>query len=380
MTDLTTATVLDAQVPFTGVTFTDSLSGGGGSFTGTIDVDYQGPGFSEWPSNDGLRRVVWPCRDGKPTGAYLLTGVSPAAADATQMRWKGVRLDWILGQRVIVDTLTFISVDQNDILRDLMLYGLCRWTLFSSPAVQRTGMLPQGAVPWFVMDSTRSGVLRTRQETQGNTDDGYPGASRKVVAQMAKNLTELDQGIEYRWLYRLGSTGLPEMVLDTGGPRLLVGTPEDTTGPKLTFDYPGGNISSASWGFDSTAIVTSAHVLGQRQDTTQPIGSATYPDLWEQGFPLIEKVASESSVQSQSILDGKAAGMIHAADDAWSLTLDGNRRPRFGEYGLGDYVTLRITRAGQRRDRSMRITGWSVSIEADGQEKVTPTVEVGKWL
>lgn len=377
MTDLTTSTVVDAQVPFTGVSFADSVSGGGGSFTGSCSVNY--PAFSAWPSNDGLRRVVWPCRDGNPVGAYLLTGASVPDARATVIQWKGTRLDWILSQRVIVDTLTFTNVDQNHILRDLIRYAACQTALFSSPPVQQAGMLPQGAVPWLVLDAVTSGVARTRQETVGNTDDGYPASARKNVAQMIKNLTELDQGIEYRWLYRMNA-GLPEMVLDTAGQRLLVGTPEDYQA-KLTFDFPGGNIASASWGFDSTTIVTRSHVLGQKQDTTTPIGTATYTDLWALGYPLIDKVGSEGSVQSQGVLDGKAGGMLHAADDAWSITLDGNKRPRFGEYGLGDYVTLRILQAGRRRDRSMRITGWTVAVSDSGRtEKVTPTVEVGKWL
>lgn len=377
LSDLTTPWVIDTNVPFTGVTFSDGIGDAGGSFTGTCPVGYRA--FSRWPSNDGLRRVVWPCRDGVPVGAYLLTGMSAADAAATQIQWKGVRLDWILGQRVIRDTLKFLTVDQNDIFRDLIRYALGRSTLFASPNAQQVDMLPQAAVPWIALDDRRSGIQRTRQETEGNRDDGYPAAARKVVGAMLKNLTELQQGIEYRWLYRMVDD-LPQMLLDTAGPTLKVGTPADYPS-KLTFDYPGGNISTATWGFDATSMVTRAHIIGQQQDTAQPIGTATHNELWAQGYPLIDKVLSESSVQDQGVLDGKAAAQLSATSDAWAITLDGQRRPKFTAYGVGDYVTLRVKQGGQRRDRDMRITGWSVTPDDSGRtEKVTPSVEVSAWL
>lgn len=364
-------------MPFTGVSFSDGLNDSGGSFTGTCPVDYKA--FSGWPSNDGLRRVVWPCRDGIPCGAYLLTGGTMRDASAATIEWKGVRLDWILGQRNIKDTLTFLTIDQNDIFRDLIRYALGRPTSFAAPNVQQVDMLPQAEVPWIALDSVRSGITRTRQETPGNRDDGYPAAARKNVGQMLKNLAELQQGIEYRWLYRMAG-GLPQMLLDTAGSTLKVGTPEDYAG-RLTFDYPGGNVTSASWGFDSTSIVTRGHVIGQLQDTTQPIGTATYPDLWAQGYPLIEKVLSESSVQDQGVLDAKAAGLLRAAGDSWSITLDGGARPTFTTYGVGDWVTLRVKQGRARRDRAMRITGWTVAPDDSGTtEKVTPSVEVWTWL
>jgi hypothetical protein len=372
--------VVDAQVPFTDVTFTDSLGDGGGSFTGSCAVDHKS--WSALISNDGLRRVIWPLRDGVPQGAYLLTQVrwQPPAVKQT---FSAVRLDAVFKDRVIDQTLTFNTVDQNRIFRDLILYALGRYTLYSSPIVlnARQGF----TVPWFTLDDTLSNVTRVRQETTGNADDGYPGSARKPVQQMLSNLSDLrdaagTRGPEYRWLYRMNtSTGLPEMVLDLAGPTFLVGRPVDDAG-RLTFDYPGGNVLTASYGFDAGSIVTYSHVIGQKQDTTQPIGTAVFDELLDQGYPAVDRVASESSVQSQSVLTAKAGGMLHATDDAWSLTLDGNKNPRRGTYGLGDWVTLRI-RKGVRVDRQMRITGWSVKVADDGRsEVVSPTLEVGKWL
>lgn len=372
VTDLTTPTVIDAQLPVTGMTFTDTLNGGGGSFEGVIPSDR----LSSRLEDDGLRRVLWPCRDGVPQGAYVLMGGRwDAAKPGRSIR--GVRLDGVLSDRVLSKTLTFmVPTDQNDIFRDILRFAVGRQTIFTQPLVDQTDMLPQAAVPWFFTDAAASGINHIRQETPGNLDDGYPAAARKNVAQMLQNLTDLDNGSEYRWLYRMNLSGLPEMVLDMAGPTHTVGTPQDYAS-RLTLDYPGGNVRSAAFGFDAGTLVTRAHVVGQKQDTGTPIGGATSPALWAQGFPLVEKTVSEGSVQSQSVLDAKAAGMLTGVRSAWSIVLDGGRRPSFGTYGLGDWVTLRVQQAGARRiDTPVRITGWSVKVDDSGTfETVTPTLE-----
>jgi hypothetical protein len=379
VTDLTTATVVDAQSPFTDVVFTDQLCGGGGSFQGVVPAGHKS--WSQQLSNDGLRRVIWPCRDGIPQGAYLMTGAQWDTSK-TVRSIKGERLDSLLKDRAITKTLTFsVLTDQNDIFRDILRFAIGRSTIFTQPLADQTNMLPQAAIPWIVTDGAQSGRTHVRQETPGNLDDGYPAAARKNVAQMLANLTDLDNGSEYRWLYRLNpSTGLPEMVLDMAASSHKVGTAEDFPA-RLTFDFPGGNVKSAAYGFDANTMVTRAHVVGQRQDNTTPIGTATYAALWAQGYPLVDKVVSEGSVQSQSVLDGKAIGSLCATTSAWSLTLDGTRRPSFGSYGLGDWVTLRVQQMGASRiDNSVRITGWSVKVDDSGaSETVTPTLQAGAW-
>jgi len=127
-------------------------------------------------------------------------------------------------------------------------------------------------------------------------------------------------------------------------------------------------------------IVTRGHVIGQKQDTTVPVGMTTYSDLLSQGFPLMDKVQSESSVQDGGVLNAKASGLLWAADDAWSLTLDGNGNPSYGSYAIGDWVVLRVHQGRTPKRRSMRITGWTITPDGSGvTEKVAPTVQVGKW-
>jgi hypothetical protein len=382
--DTTTRTLVARHVPFTKVSFSDSLCGDGGTFSAEFPIGH--PAFTEWVSSDQLRRVIVPCRDGVPQGFYLLTEVPTNDAASVMQPVRGQRLDWLFGKRAITQTLTFNSVDQNRIMRDLMRFGMGRSTVYASPSqILESDVLAAAQIPWIVLDDTVSGVTRVRQETTGNADDGYPGTSRKIVAQMVQNLTNLrdesgTRGPEYRWLYRMNN-GWPEMVLDTAGPSFRVGKPEDSG--VVSFEYPGGRrgtVRSAQYGSDGTTIVTRGHVVGQKQDTAIPVGMATYGGLMDLGFPLIDKVSSESSVQDQGVLDAKAAGLLWAADDAWSLTLDGGGNPSWGSYAIGDWVVLRVRQGATPKRRSMRITGWTIAPSDTGvSEKITPTLQVGKW-
>jgi hypothetical protein len=387
VTDMTTNRVLAQHVPFTGVTFSDTLMGGGGSFQGSFEIARPGP-WSEWLSGDQLRRVIWPMRDGIPQGAYLVTEVPTTKGDAELQPVAAKRLDCILDYRVIDKTLTFVNVDQNRIFRDILLYALGRQTFHSSPVQQKnSNVLAAAQVPWIEIDYNLSTKNRTRQDSPGATDDGYPASARKLVAQELKNLCDLrdesgTRGPEYRWLYKRGGDGLPRMQLEMSPRTFRVGKPEDSS-TKVSFEFPGGRnsaVQGASYGSDGTTIVTSAHVIGQKQDTTVPVGTAVYSDLHKMGFPLMEAVSTESSVQDAGVLNAKAAGMLWAAADAWSLELDGSGKPEWGSYSIGDWVVLRVRHGLTPKRRSMRITGWTIKVADSGwSETITPTLQVGKW-
>ena len=382
VTDVRTSTVVARDVPMTSMTFTDSLTDGG-TFTGSYPAEF--PAFSKtlMIGNDLLRRVFWPMRDGQPMGAYIFTGIPPTDIDAVEQQVHGSRIDSVLGKRLIRQTLNFTNVDQCDIYRDLVRYGLGRTTEHSTPSVSSDS--DAMTVPWIRLDSTMSGVLRTRQETTGNTDDGYPADARKIVGTCLKQLTELsDQaagttGPEARLNYAMDPvTELPYVTVTLGYPQ--VGHPAGDPA-KPVFEFPGGNILSVKNGADGTAIVTRADVTGQEKEGSKPIGTATYQELHDQGFPLWEGTWSESSVQDVTLLGQKAQGRLHGAQGAWSITLDGNRRPLLGSYDLGDYAWLRLKRGGRRlADTLVRITGWSVAVDDSGvSEIVTPTVEEVPW-
>jgi len=364
-------TIVQRHVPMTGVTFTDSLTSGGG-FQGTYEWDFPGTDV------DVINRVcVWPMRDGAPQGCYLLNKKPSTNMLSPAQQVSGVRVDHVLWKRLIRQTLTFLNVDQHDIFRDLMRYGLGLPTLFASPAVNPDSAVSGSMqVPWFRFSSNISGQpLMTRQETPGNTDDGYPGASRKNVGNCLTQLTQIENGPEYKLAYGLDpATGLPYVLVVLGTPRVGHGTDFPA---KPVFEFPGGNVLTCSYGADGDTLVTRADVLGQDQGGTKPIGTATWTDALNEGLPLYEDVTSESSVSQQNTLDVKAARRLAGHTEGWSITVSGQRSPVFGSWEIGDFVFMRVKRLGKKQPISaVRVTGWSIKVDDSGlSETITPTIE-----
>lgn len=375
MTDLRTTQDI-GRMPFTEVKFDQALDGSG-SFSALTAPSH--PGWSDNMADDLMRRVIWPLRAGKPVGAFVFSAMPTADLSAEVRPIRAVPLSALLMRRVIRHTLAFSQVDQNEILRDLMRYALGRGTV--NAQVNAALPLEIAGIPWVKLDTTTSGVLRDRMETPGSTDDGYTATGRKVVGSCMANLRELQDGPEFRWLYGLDPSGLPYMLLDTGGPGEghRVGRTMGLTPPPIVFEFPSQSVAECSYGADGEAMTTTAHVTGQDREGVRPVGMATRTDLLDQGYPLLESVSSESSVQDQGLLDEKATARTSAAAVSLSLKLNGNHPPTFTTYGLGDIAVLRARRADGRRlpDQPIRFTGWSVEVPDSGvDETVSPTVEI----
>lgn len=374
VTDLRTKREI-GRLPFTNVRFDQALDGSG-SFT--ADTDSSHTAWSDNLADDLMRRVIWPVRAGQPVGAFLLAALPPADMATAVKPVRAVSLAAVLKRRLIQHTLAFNQIDQNEIIRDLIRYALGRGSLVAQ--VNAALPLSWAAVPWIWLDTNKSGVLRDRLETPGNTDDGYTANGRKVVGDCLDKLRDLEGGAEFRWLYGLDTAGMPAMRLDTGGPPNdhKVGRAPGAAG-QLVFEYPSRTVAKCDLGADGEAMVTRAHVVGQDREGVRPIGVATDQSLLDQGYPLLESVWSESSVQEQQTLDAKAAARRSGRSEAVSLVLNGDLPPVFTTYALGDHCALRVRRHDGVRlpDRVIRFTGWSVEVPDSGVgEKVTPAVEV----
>lgn len=368
LTSVNTEVSVADHVPLTGVTFTDSLDGGG-SFAGNLPVGFKGwrPLFG----NDVMKFVIWPCRDSFPVAAYLVTSMSWSPGDS-HVSIRGTRLDAILSRRVIAHDLNFEQVDQFDIWRDLLRYGTGRVTEFSNPTVTAgAGPLDSRLVPWFRLGPEKSGVKRDRR---GDNDDGYPASSRKVVGAVMKQLAEVRGGFDVRWdAARDPDTGLPYVRPTLGSPVGRVAGQEGN----LVFEFPGGNIVSATYAADGADLTNSAHAPGQEAAGSRPVGQGFAPTLLTDGFPLLESVVSSSSTSSMTELNAASDAALRGADGSWSIELDGERRPHFGSYRLGDVVVFRMRpkEMPDWGDRDVRLVGWSVSPDDTGRgERVTPTL------
>ena len=374
VTDTRAGAIVANDVRLRDVTFTDSLNSGG-AFTGTLKAHSQFAGDMDqymWS------RVIWPRKDRRPMGAYVLTGYG-FDASSPETKIQAVRFDVLLARRLIRDTLTFLGVDQLDIARDLIRYATGLPTLFSTPVVAADPSVAGAArLPWVDLGDALSGVLRTRQETPGNLSDGYPASARKVAGTVLRQLAEVINGFEFRIdYYTTPGEELPRAKFTFGYPK--VGRPADSPG-QLALEYPSNVVASLSRAGDALDLTTRVDVTGKEVAAVVPVGSAVDAAAHLSGRPLLESVWSEQ-VEPVTELNDKAArrlvelGKVRAG---WSVTLNGNQRPVFGSYSIGDHLTLRVRRAGTTVavDHQVRVTGWSVKVDDSGNsEQVVPTLE-----
>lgn len=367
------------KIPGAGMKFTDSLRQGGSI---TCDVPVDARFLSADPEDDYWRLVFWPCLNGQPMGSYVFLGHGWDGGPTYQVT--GQRCDVVLRRRTIRSTLAFTQIDQNDIFRDLLRAAVSQPTLFSSPSVTQSWEVPS-RIPWWRYGTAKSGVLRDRLETPGNTDSGYPGLARKIIGQMIQNLTELGDepgtstlpGPEYRLLYSLdAATNEPRVMWDIDYP--TVGVKVSNPGRK-SFEWPGGNISSIKAAGDGSAMGNRVAVLGGEVAGTRAVGDADkLVSDPVNALPYLEIVLSDQATELGT-LEAKAAGGVAGAmkpNLGVNITVRGDRAPYLGTYLIGDAVKLKV-RKGNRPTtvRDVRITGLDVQVDRTGNtETVTPTL------
>jgi hypothetical protein len=363
-----------------GFKFSDTLRSGG-VLDGSISLDTR-IFLSTKPEDDFWRRVFWPCLNGNPMGAYVFTGYKWNSSSG-MLDIHADRVDAVLWRRTIRNTLSFTQIDQNDIFRDLLRAAMSKPTLFTPTQVTQSWAV-SSAIPWWQLNTAKSGVLRDRLETPGNTDDGYPGIARKVIGQMIKNLTELGDepgtstlpGPEYRLLYRRQDDGTPYVLWDIGYP--TVGVQQGNEGRKV-FEHPGGNVAAVTMAADGTGMANRVAVLGSEQAGTRVTGDADVLNSDPvNGLPYLESVFTDQA-SDLGTLDAKAAGRLAASrypTVGVDISLVGRRAPVYGTYGVGDAVLLK-TRMGKQGTvaRDMRITGMVTTVDQTGEaETVVPTL------
>lgn len=360
------------QIPFTNVSFDDSLNNGG-QFTGELDIDAAVDlglqNFTSWMT----RLVIVPCRDGQPWGAFLWM-TTAYDLQSPKVKIGAKRFDAVFDERNIEGDLVFTQKDQLAIFIDLINYGRgLGTTVTDAIQIPDVGWSGAAAIPWLQFGgATTSGVLRDRTKVvNGQEDDGYRLKGRKAIGAAVQALSELENGFEYRIDYLRDSTGqfLAQYTL---------GYPTVGVDKSLTFEWPGGNIASGSWAADGAPFKTRVDVIGGMLGDNPYIGTARAYDLMDAGYPYRSEMRTESSITEQATLDAKAAGrlaQIRKMPAGYSIELDGTKEPTFGTYNLGDTVLLRIRRGGVLTEQKMRLTGWSVKPDSTGVgEKVTPVL------
>lgn len=364
VTDFRTGALVRDAAPIRCEYFTDAIGVAQGAMSGSVaaSLDDAADVLGPW------RRVIWPCRDGRPYGAFVVTSLAPFGPRSTSVEFAAQRIDSVLTRREIVSTLVFRQVEQLEIFRDLVRFALSRPVVAVDPVyAAMVTQLPGADVPALRLGSELSGVLRDRLDN----DDGYQLARHPKVSDMLTNLTQLEGGFEYRLDYGRDSvTGLPAATVRLGYPQLGSAT------PVVPLEYPG-NIVTWTYAADTSDTATAFTAYGAGQGVEKLIGETAYDFTGlDQGMPLLMgSVSSTASEQATLDAAGRAGLAAHGVNEGWTMEF---AKGSLGTYELGDQAALNIapcTRWPTGKRAVVRIVGHRVEPARPGRaEKIIPSV------
>jgi len=181
------------------------------------------------------------------------------------------------------------------------------------------------------------------------------------VDSVISNLTSLIDGPDYTIAWSVDSNGLPRKQLVVA-PK--IGNAINVT--NLVVDYPG-SVADYTYTEDASSGADTWYVPGSGSASSMPVGIAIDNTILGSGWPLIEGVDTDnSSVTSTGLLDSYAsADMSHARMPkvTHSADLFGGGEPKFGSYGLGDYITVNVIdpRFPNGQKFEIRVVGWTIT-------------------
>jgi hypothetical protein len=374
LTDYRTRTVVRDALPIT-CDFEDNLGVGGGSLTGTLAL---GAGVD---ADDALlpwRRVIWPIRDGVVLGAFVVTSHAQMDQSASSVKFAAARLDAVLHRREIESTLVFRDVDQSEIVRDLVRYGLGRPTVATAPGWYVEPLDPAADVPWIRLDSGLSGVLRTRQDD----DNGYQAARHQRVGDIIDALSQVEDtgdraaaglagAFDYRLTYGMDPDGSLYAQVQAAYPQA------GHANPVLPLESPG-NVRGWTYAADTADTATQWRTYGSGQGVEKMTGAAAVDReaLDRYGWPLLMGSDSGTATTQETVdANGRAALAEHrGANTGWVFTTGGET---LGHYELGDTASYHVQHQrwplGKRG--TVRILGHHVvPAGAGGADQVTLSV------
>jgi hypothetical protein len=292
--------IIDNAAPYRDVKWIDGLDQG--NLTCSFPLDAV-PAADRSAYFDVDRTVIWPCLNGNPVGAWIVTSnpVRSLGGDTVNIVAQPA-LQRILTGRTVRSTLIFQQKDQLEIGRDLIRYAIGRATVATSNPQPLLKPADYQA-PWIVLQSNLSGVLRDRLD---NTD-GWQAASRKTLQECMTSLIELSDGFEIATSAGIDANRKPYSTVMMGYPEL------GATAPIDTLEWPSELVTSGAHGVDGSERVSLVDAIGAGEPPTQLL--ATAEDTTERARRMPREVArSWADVSVYSTL------LAHARDD---LILDG---------------------------------------------------------
>lgn len=145
--------------------------------------------------------------------------------------------------------------------------------------------------------------------------------------------------------------------------------------PDIIFEYPGNIKPGSRFPLDGTDMTNRAIVLGSgsgdlglAQTVVEDLGSqANYKVREDIVLSNARETVSELEDDGESVLASKAFPV-----NVPSLKIDGNKAPYITDYGLGDYVKVRVQNSAWLEQDSMRrVEKYSLAIDSEDNEDVT---------
>lgn len=354
--DLRTNDIL-AELPLTGVTFTQVLNSPG-SFSGRIlGSDVQETGYDITGSTEPARTAIYVDRDG-----VLIWGgiIWLRTWDSVGQTFTFTAREFLsyFERRRITDTLVYEEQDQLFIAQDLI-------TLAQGVAGGDIGL---------VVPNNVSGVLVNRV---------YFDYEFKDVTGAIKDLSNQQDGFDVNVDVAYDAFLEPRKYLRTDYPQR--GIQYVSSNPDaLVFEFPG-NIVQYEWPDDGAQTANTMYGIGPNSNEAKIRATAVSPiNQIANGWPLLEDTVSYTDQYDPDLLYQQTLGEVTARQIPVvtpKIVVPAYASPVLGSYKTGDECLLRITDDRFPNDGSgfglaqvYRIVAISVEPGEDGPERVTLTL------
>jgi hypothetical protein len=348
--DLLTNQIL-AELPLTGVTFTQSLNSGG-TFQGNIllsgiNSEVQNVDAATIPA----RSALYVDRD----GVLVWGGVIWARQfDSNDQRLKitAQEFETYFTRRRITSTQVFSNVDQFFIAQTL---------------VNNAQSVANGNIGVIVPTNT-SGV---------NVSRTFYSYELKTVYSALLDLSRSENGFDFNIQVAYDGAGNPTKRLVLSYPKS--GTrysPTSLTTP--VFELPG-NVMEYSYPEDGSAAANTIFVIGAGSNEAKLIATATDTAKIADGWPVLEDSQNYSDFTDTTLLANLASAQVSAVaypPTTLKIVAPPYLNPTLGSYVIGDDVRIRIRddRFPTGLDAIYRLVALSVTAGETSAEQVTLTL------
>lgn len=201
---------------------------------------------------------------------------------------------------------------------------------------------------------TPSGVPRDR-----NTYKKLDGS----IGQRLRELSQVDNGFDYYVHNAWAQTS--QLVVQRS---FTMAYPRAGVDQAFTFEL-AGNLATGKLTEDASSLASRAFALGATTNNVPLIGERDDLTLVNQGYPLLDRSGSWTSVTAQSTINDYAQALLVGSQTGGTnqplvATVFADVDPMFGQYGLGDRVQVVIHPVAtfpNGYSSTVRIVGWDLA-------------------